>query len=408
MDVSSIASSMSIYNSLQSGNTVNTRITHSSHGSTRSGHGGINMFKYKSDGLNNIANQIDFNAIEKDTKKRGSIDLGIIEDQSNSNSNSKKTSIASANDPALKENRHRSSVNEPNGNNRNIKPSNNICVAFFQAWRIAINDRVFLLVCGINFFRFVGVATFLNEYPFISEEFYGFNSTLTGFMLGLGASCLIAGSILSMKIGKSVRNKIQNMNNITSNTNSDRNNNLCVKIFRSKSIELDILRFGCLIGLISCLVFNLLPIFVVNTFHIKNVHKEVTGDDCDTGWNYDNFQSYWECYIAAMDHSIWYFTLIPFCIYTCAAGMINPPATVVLLEPYPQISGVMAGISTVWTYAMSYTFVIILTQILSAKMSQQPFILHFILGICGFMIFFIAWVLLSKTQVEKRMNKGNL
>ena len=292
--------------------------------------------------------------------------------------------------------------------------NSNVCFVFWLGWKFACSDNIFVLVCAINFFRFAGVATFLNEYPFISEEFFGFNSSMTGIAIGVGASCLIIGSIIAMKLGnmsdrfESTESIIDEADEATNQSNF--NTNYSLSKVCSNISELSILRVGCCIGLISSILFTFLPIIFPNTFDIsaKNAKVLISGNDCEYGFHWNRIETIWDCYISSMDRSVWYMTLIPFCFYTCSAGMINPPATVILLEPYPDMAGIMAGISTVVTYAFSYSFVIVLTQLLNDKLSQQPFVLHLVCTVCGIMLFIISCFFISKKQMSFRMEDSKI
>ena len=173
--------------------------------------------------------------------------------------------------------------------------------------------------------------------------------------------------------------------------------------------ELGILRVGCCIGLVSAILFNVLPLIMPNTYKINeknNVDRMISGNNCEYGFSISNINTWWNCYISKLDHTVWYMTLIPFCFYTCCSGMINPPATVILLEPYPDMAGIMAGISTVVTYAFSYSFVIVLTHVVNDNLSRQPFIIHLVCGVCGVLLCIISCVMISKKQMQLRMNSS--
>lgn len=58
-------------------------------------------------------------------------------------------------------------------------PTNLIIVSL----RLFYQDWIFIICCLVVGIRMTGIFIFLNEFSFVFENFYGFNETITGFVI---------------------------------------------------------------------------------------------------------------------------------------------------------------------------------------------------------------------------------
>ena len=286
----------------------------------------------------------------------------LLENNNNNNISNASSSLSSSS-------RTRIIIDDPESN---INGHCKIC-------RIAFSDGILMTVSWIIAFRMVGVFVFLNEFPYVSDNIYHYGQQISGLMIGIGSIFTILGASVAILCDRDENNK-----------KTSERSSLLFKL-SPKNKKLSIMRMASIISLISCILLLLPPILQHYSSFLRVL--EINADIA-------HLKLINEIYT----NNPWYFMVIPFCVLTFSQGLFIPPATVVVLEPYPHIAGSISAILQFWRIILPTLTLILITQCLSYETNNIASItIHGIIGFCAFLCFVLMYGCISGHDVRLRM-----
>ena len=86
-------------------------------------------------------------------------------------------------------------------------------------------------------------------------------------------------------------------------------------------------------------------------------------------------------------------------------GLFIPPASVVVLEPYPYIAGTISAILQFWRIILPMITLMVITQCLNYYTNETAsFVIHGLVGLCSFLCFVLMFGCISGHDVRLRMS----
>lgn len=226
----------------------------------------------------------------------------------------------------------------------------------------------------------VGVFVFLNEFPYVSDNIYHYGQQYSGLMIGVGSVFTILGASVAILSDRENNQKLK----------PSERSSLLFKL-SPKNAKLSIMRMASIASLIACILLIIPPILqhyslFLNVLeidshvpHLKLINKIYTNNP-------------------------WYFLVVPFCVLTFSQGLFIPPATVVVLEPYPHIAGSISAILQFWRIILPTLTLVVITQCLSYQTNDVgSLVIHGIVGFCSFLCFVLMYGCISGHDVRLRM-----
>eukprot|EP01084_Bolivina_argentea_P174421 302155_1 len=233
-------------------------------------------------------------------------------------------------------------------------------------------------VSWIIAFRMVGIFIFLNEFPYVSHYEYNYGQSVTGLMIGIGSIFTILGASVAIMLNRDT------------NSADDETSSLLLKL-SPKNAKLSIMRLASIISLITCILLILPPIIM---------HYSIFLNVLEINSHINHLQLINIIYT----NDPWYFLVIPFCVLTFSQGLFIPPASVVVLEPYPHIAATISAILQFWRIILPTITLIIITQCLSNYTNYTgSIIIHLSMAICSFLCFVLMYGCISGHDVRLRM-----
>eukprot|EP01083_Nonionella_stella_P122370 368149_1 len=254
------------------------------------------------------------------------------------------------------------------------------------SWMYVIYDCLYCTYVTVLYIysiglRMVGVFVFLNEFPYalqqISNESYG--QQISGLMLGFGSIFTILGASVAILIDRNTPSQISERSSL-------------LFLLSPNNSKLSIMRLASIASLVSCMLLILPPILIhYNTFtHVLNINSHM---------------NHLQMILFMYTDNPWYFLVIPFCVLTFSQGLFIPPASVVVLEPYPHIAASITAVLQFWRVILPTLTLIVITQCLSYSTDYAAsIVIHGIVGLCAFLCFVLMYGCVSGHEVRLRMS----